>query len=102
MSRRDRILQMLQEDDSDPFLHYGLALEDFRENETQSGLAKLRKLVERFPDYVPAWFQLGQKLAAVQETEEAAEALRQGIVHATAQNDAHAVGEMREFLDSLT
>ena len=102
MSRREKILQMLQEDDSDPFLHYGLALEMFREDETQDGLNQLESLILKFPDYVPAYFQLGQKLASLQKIADAQKYLQTGISCAKQQGNQHAVGEMTEFLAEIS
>jgi hypothetical protein len=43
----------------------------------------------------------GQQLASLGRTEEARDSLRSGIDQARAQGDAHAAGEMSEFLASL-
>jgi hypothetical protein len=50
---------------------------------------------------VPAFFMAGQQLTRLGRVEEARAALRDGIEAARAAGDAHAAGEMSEFLASL-
>jgi hypothetical protein len=69
--------------------------------EHDQSLELLSKLSADQPPYVPAFFMAGQQLTRLQRTDEARTILRAGIEQARAQNDAHAAGEMSEFLTSL-
>ncbi|HEX4148795.1 MAG TPA: hypothetical protein VHY20_07400, partial [Pirellulales bacterium] len=89
------------DDPRDPFLRYSLALELNKEAQTERGLTLLAELMRETPAYVPAFFQAGQILAGLGRTPEARSALRGGIDAARAAGDAHAAGEMSEFLASL-
>jgi hypothetical protein len=50
---------------------------------------------------VPAFFMAAQQLVKLNRIAEARDALRCGIEEARRQNNAHAAGEMSEFLASL-
>jgi hypothetical protein len=53
------------------------------------------------PEYVAAYFQQGQILAALERHDVARSILQEGIAVARRTNDAHAAGEMTEFLATL-
>jgi hypothetical protein len=72
-----------------------------KEGDHEASLTQLRGLMADSPPYVPAFFRAGQQLAGLSRTNEARTALRAGIEQARAQGDAHAAGEMSEFLTSL-
>ncbi len=100
-TRRQKIEAMLEEDPTDVFLRYGLALELIREGSSDSGLTVLSKLTTESPPYVPAFFMAAQHLADRDRVAEAQAYLRTGIEQARVQNDSHAAAEMSEFLASL-
>lgn len=101
ISRRERIESMLAEDPSDRFLRYSLAMELDKEADHEGSLARLRQLMADETPYVAAFFMCGQQLARLGRAGEARAALREGIDEARRQGDAHAAGEMSEFLASL-
>jgi predicted Zn-dependent protease len=100
-SRREKIQAMLADEPGDTFLRYSLALELEKEGEHNESLDYLRGLTTDQPPYVPAFFMAGQQLARLGKIAEARAVLRDGIEEARRQNDAHAAGEMSEFLTSL-
>lgn len=100
-TRREKIEAMLVEEPGDVFLRYSLAMELAKENLHDESLAKLTELLEENPPYVPAFFMAGRQLAEIGRIEKAREVLRVGIEAARQQGDAHAAGEMSEFLASL-
>ncbi len=101
MSRLEKLKQMLQETPQDSFLRYALALELVKSGETTLGLEALDSLIADDPDYVAAYFQKAQVLAEDEQTAQAREACRAGIVAAKRVGDAHAAGEMTAFLETL-
>lgn len=101
MSRRQKIEAMLAEDPGDTFLRYSLAMELDKEGDHDASLAKFTELTRDQPPYVPAFFMAGQQLARLERMSEARDFLRNGVDAARAQGDAHAAGEMSEFLTSL-
>lgn len=100
-TRRERIESMLAEDPQDQFLRYSLALELDKESEHQRSLTLLADLQRDAAPYVPAFFMAAQQLARLERVEEARAALREGIEAARRAGDAHAAGEMGDFLASL-
>lgn len=101
MSRREQIEAMLADDPHDTFLRYSLAMELEKEGEHERSLEQLRGLMAERPPYVPAFFMAAQQLAGLERIDEARAALRDGIEEARRQGNAHAAGEMSEFLASL-
>jgi hypothetical protein len=101
MSRREKLEALLADDPGDVFLCYGLALELEKEADHNGSLARLRELQTRTPPYVPAFFMAAQQLARLSRIDEARSVLRDGIEQARQQGNAHAAGEMSEFLAGL-
>ena len=100
-TRREKIEAMLADDPRDTFLRYGLAMEYEKEGNHDQSIALLFELTQDQPPNVPAFFRAGQQLAGLQRIEEARAVLRDGIEAARQQGDAHAAGEMSEFLTEL-
>lgn len=100
-TRRQKIEAMLADEPHDQFLRYCLANEMQKEGEHDGALELLRGLMQERPPHVAAFFRAGQMLASLARIEEARAALRDGIATARTQGDAHAAGEMSEFLASL-
>lgn len=101
MSRREKIQAMLADDPQDQFLRYSLAMELDKEGENDESLTGLEALTKDESPYVPAFFMAAQQLARLDRVSEARTFLRDGIEEARRQGDAHAAGEMSEFLQSL-
>ena len=101
MSRREKIEAMLAEEPGDTFLRYSLAMELDKEGDHAASLAKFAELTRDRRPYVPAFFMAAQQLARLGRLAEARDFLRTGIEAARAHGDAHAAGEMSEFLASL-
>jgi hypothetical protein len=101
MSRREKIEAMLVDDPGDTFLRYSLAMELDKEGDHDASLARFAELTRDDPPYVPAFFMAGQQLVRIGRVDEAREILGNGIEAARRQGDAHALGEMSEFLASL-
>ena len=99
--RIDKIQAMLAEDPQDTFLRYCLAMEQEKIGQHDASEAGLRSLMADDPPYVPAFFMLAQTLAGRDRASDARSILRDGIEVARTQGNAHAAGEMSEFLASL-
>jgi hypothetical protein len=100
-SRRSKIEAMLAADPTDQFLRYSLAMELDKEGDNDRSLARLAELQRDAAPYVPAFFMAAQQLAKLDRVADARETLRRGIDEARVQGNAHAAGEMSEFLASL-
>lgn len=102
MARKEKLLEMLENDPNDPFLHYALGQQYLSEGERPQAIEKLQEVVNRFPEYHAAHFQLGQILAEDGNSTQAAQILTEGIAAARQAGDQHAEQEMTGFLDTIT
>lgn len=100
-TRREKIEAMLADEPDDVFLRYSLGMELDKEGDHDRSLDLLTELIENDPPYVPAFFMAGQQLTRIDRIAKARDVLRVGIEVARQQGDAHAAGEMSEFLASL-
>ena len=86
---------------SDPFAHYGLAMEYRSLARYDESVAAFQSLRARSPDYVPMYLMCGQMLEQMGRPEDAREWLAAGIEAARAKGDAHALGELQGALGAL-
>lgn len=100
-TRRERIEAMLQEDPSDVFLQYSLAMELCSEGDIEGGIQRLVALSQGNPPYIPACFMAAQRYVDRDQVGEARAILRYGIDAAREQGDRHAAAEMSEYLANL-
>ena len=92
---------MLEVDPRDPFALYGLALEHKVAGELELALPLLKAAVSVEEPAVYAYYQLGEVLMGLGETDEAEEALKLGIERARRINDQKAAHELAALLDTL-
>lgn len=100
MSRREKLEQLLADDPDDVFLHYALATELLK-SDVAAAEQRFALIHERFPEYVPAWFQHAQAAAERDEPERARELGQRGLDAARRTGDQHAAGEIAGFLELL-
>jgi predicted Zn-dependent protease len=98
---RKQLEQLLESDPDDVFLQYALAKACVSEGDVDTGLSRFQSVIERHPDYVPAYLQKGQALAERGRVVEARDILRLGVEAARKSGDRHAEPEMTAFLDVL-
>jgi predicted Zn-dependent protease len=101
MSRRQRLLQMLQENPQDTFLLYAMAMEERAAGDEHTALTQLDRVLAVDSQYVAAYFQKGQILAGLARPVEARQVLQEGISVAGRVGDSHAAAEMSELLSSM-
>ena len=56
------LLGFLEEDPSDTFSRYALALEYLKADQPEDGMQQLQQLLNSQPDYLAAYYQLGKIL----------------------------------------
>lgn len=101
MDRLKQLEEMLAQESDDAFTRYALALELRKLGRINESLDQFEQVIGQHPDYVPAYFMIGQLLADEGRTEDAKQRLREGIAMAQRAGDAHAQGEMQDYLDDL-
>ena len=100
--RQKQLEEYLEEDASDPFLHYALALEMLHNHQTSDGISKLKWVLNQFPDYLATYYQLGKCLEAENEPEAAATVYSEGMKLATRQQNQQAFRELKSALEEIT
>ncbi len=101
MSRRDKLLAMLEAQPDDPFLHFGLAMESVKEQRHDDALARFDRVMQLDPNYTAAHYHKGNTLIALGRLDDARAILRDGVDAARSAGDAHTLGEMQQLLDSI-
>lgn len=101
MPSLEDLQNLIDSSPADPFPRYGLAMELRRRGRVEEALAAFEKLLELFPDYIPAHQQRAMMLEAAGNTEEARRRFREGIDAARRAGDHHAAEEMQGALDAL-
>ena len=100
-NRLNQLLQFLEQNPSDAFARYGLAMEYSRAGQVEPALEQYRKLLELHPDYTNGYFMAAQTLERAGRTAEAKKMLENGITAAKRASNQHAVKEMSAMLDEL-
>lgn len=101
MNRKEQVLQMLEEDPKDVFLHYALGMEFLGEMKYQEALEKFQYCIELDETYVGAYYQLAVIFTELDIVDVAKKYIEKGMYFATQKNDRKAVGELRQLLDNL-
>ncbi|MGA3195306.1 MAG: tetratricopeptide repeat protein [Terriglobales bacterium] len=101
MDRIAMLTEILAASPEDTFARYGLAMEYSRSGEIERALAEFKTLIEKNPDYTPAYFMAAQTLAGAERVDEAKRMLVDGIASARRTSNQHAQGEMTAMLEEL-
>jgi tetratricopeptide (TPR) repeat protein len=102
MDRIALLNEILTANPDDAFARYGLALEYSNAGQTEQALHEFETLIQRNPDYTPAYFMAAQTLANASRIDEAKRMLVDGISSARRTANTHAQSEMTAMLEELT
>lgn len=97
-NRKKWIENMLQSQPNDPFLWYALALEHQKEENYPATIEIFENLVQKHPDYLPSFYQLGKAYEIIGEQEKAVDTFMEGKRLAKKNGDLKAAGELSEAL----
>jgi tetratricopeptide (TPR) repeat protein len=101
LMNNDRITQLnnlLTKEPDDAFLQHALALEYFSLQNYVEAKQIFFKLLQKNPDYLPSYYQLGQTLEKLGERENAAEIYRKGMDVAALQRKLKTRSELEQAL----
>lgn len=95
--------KLLLTDPNDPFLHYGLGQEYAKSNDHVKAINSYSKVIELDSDccYGYAYYFMGISLHALERFDEAIQTVKNGVSVAKKSNDAHAVSELSDLLQSM-
>jgi tetratricopeptide (TPR) repeat protein len=97
-TRLEELQNMLSEDPNDVFVHYAVGLELFKNGAIEEATNTMIALIDSHPDYIPAYFRLGQWFAEQDNMEKSKEILTKALDLAKIQNDTKAGQEIKELL----
>jgi len=100
--RKDRLKALIDQNPDDPFPRYGLAMEFRGAGDHMEAAQIFQELLERSPNYLPAYYQLGTTLQVIGQNPEAVRVVQQGIKLATQSGDSHAREELEAVLEELS
>ena len=81
MNRIAMLSEILAANPEDSFARYGLAMEYAKAGQVEQALQEYRTLIEKNPDYTPAYFMAAQTLATASHVERAKRMLVDGPPH---------------------
>ncbi len=100
-NRLSQLEELLTEDPQDSFLQYGIALEYAKMGNVPEAIARIEKLLSEKPDYLGAYYQLGQYYEVEDNNEEAIDIYKKGIMLAQKLGDQKTLRELREALQQI-
>src|SRR5277367_1183311 len=100
-ARLDILKNMLEQDPSNSFARYGLAMEYVKEESLEAAVSEFRSLIEVNPNYVAAYYHGGQALEKLGRTDQAKMIYQQGIEASTRNGDVHTRAEIEAALSLL-
>ncbi len=99
--RKTQLIALLADFPDDPFIKYGIAMEETSAGELENAGKRFEALIAEHPDYVPAYLQAGQLMGKLEQVDKARDIYTRGIAVARKQKDMKAAGEMEQFMDAL-
>jgi hypothetical protein len=101
MDRISMLAEILSQNPSDAFARYGLAMAYAAEGREREALAEFDIIIERTPDYVPAYQMSAQELLKAGRSDDARARLEAGLTAASRTGNAHAASEMQGMIDDI-
>jgi Tfp pilus assembly protein PilF len=102
MDKITLLSQILEQNPTDAFARYGLAMAYLSDGQTDNALAEFSTTIEHNPNYVPAYQMSAQTLIRLGRTAEARSRLHTGLSVAQQTGNTHAGSELQAMLDDLT
>ncbi|MGA2712499.1 MAG: tetratricopeptide repeat protein [Bryobacteraceae bacterium] len=100
-NRLEILRSMVEQNPSDAFSRYGLAMEYVRLGDLLAAVDEFVKLLDHNPNYAAAYFHGAQTLEKLGRIDEAKGLYRRGIEVTSAMGDDHTCGELQAALDLL-
>ena len=97
-TKRDQLIEMLQNEPHDSFLNYALALDYAKVNNVKKAIEIIEELLLRDENYLAAYYQLGKLYGQMNQPAKAIVIFEKGIGIAKKQNNRKTLGELNEAL----
>ncbi|MBL0144551.1 MAG: hypothetical protein IPP48_01020 [Chitinophagaceae bacterium] len=95
MSRIEKLLQYLAENDKDSFLQHALALEYIKIGNDEDARKLFNEILLREPTYIGSYYHLGKLLERQQNIEKAIKVYERGMLEAKKAGDMHSYNELQ-------
>ena len=102
MDKIAALTEILTQNPNEPFARYGLAMAYAAEGRQTEALAEFDQIIQRTPDYVPAYQMSAQELLKAGHPDDARTRLQSGLQAANRTHNSHAASEMQAMLDDLS
>ena len=100
MSRLEQLLRFIEEDPTDPFNIYAVAME-YLKLDSSKATPFFEKLLEKFPTYTPTYYTFGKLLQSEGHFAKAKMVFESGIELTTRKQETKALAELRNALSEL-
>ncbi|CAN5563165.1 hypothetical protein BH11BAC2_BH11BAC2_16290 [soil metagenome] len=98
----DRLKAFLEEDPSDAFSRYALALEQAKSGQMTEAIRSLEYLKDKQKDYLALYYQLGKFHESLGNIPKAVTNYKEGIKFATLQQNRHTLNELKQALSEIS
>jgi tetratricopeptide (TPR) repeat protein len=102
MDKIAMLSEILEQNPTDAFARYGLAMEFASQGDTATSIAEFDRLLTQHPEYTAGYFMCAQTLLKAGRETEAKKRLEEGIESAKKSGNEHARNEMQAVLDDLS
>ncbi len=99
MDRKEFIKNEINQDPTDPFNHYLLAIEYQKEGSIKESFDLFEEIITQFPDYVATYYTYANALLASDEEDKAEKIIQKGIEEAEKKGAAKALKELKQLLE---
>jgi hypothetical protein len=100
-SRLEMLRTLVTQGSTDPFIHYGLAMELRAAGQSDEAWRVFESLLRAHPDYIPAYAPAADTLVSLGRGPDARTLCCQGIEHCERKGQTHARDQLQTALDSL-
>jgi len=101
LSRIEKLLEYIKENDKDSFLQHALALEYIKEGDDVRARALFEGILQREPSYVGSYYHLGKLLERAGELDKAVEIYAGGMAAAKKAGDNHSYNELQAAKEDI-
>lgn len=99
MDRKEFIKNEINQDPTDPFNYYLLAIEWLKEGDFNEAFGQFEMIISDFPDYVATYYTYANALLAENREDRAEEIIQTGIVQADKKGATKALKELKQLLE---
>ncbi len=100
-NRGEMLKQMVDQDPSNTFARYGLAMEYANSGKSEQAISEFRLLIQQDNSYAAAYYHCGRTLEKLGRIEEARSLYEKGIEASTRKGDLHTRSEIEAALSLL-